>query len=172
MFYLFSTYPTYGNRGCEGCPGSWAQANIDCGSIFVGGMEHCGPGSQVLQGHLGALWNPTHDRASVDHGHSVRRLLLRAEEAKGALARDRPRAATGAARLALSLVAGPGAEARVRPACLRRRDCGPRGHQTVEGARRGCATAGDRHLVRLDAVGVLVSEVYKLEASIGLIGPL
>ena len=36
MFYLFSTYPTYGNRGFEGCPGSWAQANIDWGSIFVG----------------------------------------------------------------------------------------------------------------------------------------
>ena len=39
MFYLFSTYPTCGNRGFEGCPGSWAQANIACGSIFVGGME-------------------------------------------------------------------------------------------------------------------------------------
>ena len=39
MFYLFSTYPTYGDRGFEGCLGSWAQANIDCGSIFVGGME-------------------------------------------------------------------------------------------------------------------------------------
>ena len=39
------------------------------------------------------------------------------------------------------------------------------------------AIAGDRQLATdilyaLDAVGVLVSEVYKLEASIGLIGPL
>ena len=39
------------------------------------------------------------------------------------------------------------------------------------------AVAGDRQLATdilyaLDAVGVLVSEVYKLEASIGLIGPL
>ena len=77
MFYLFSTYPTHGNRGFEGCPGSWAQANIDCGSIFVGGMET-----------------------------NIRR------------------------QLATDI------------------------------------------LYALDAVGVLVSEVYKLEASIGLIGPL
>ena len=39
MFYIFSTYPTYGDRVFEGCLGSWAQANIDCGSILVGGME-------------------------------------------------------------------------------------------------------------------------------------
>ena len=33
--YLFSTCPTYGDRGFEGCPGSWAQANIDWGSIYI-----------------------------------------------------------------------------------------------------------------------------------------
>ena len=119
----------------------------------------------MLQGHLGALWNPTHDRASVDHGHSVRRLLLRAEEAKGALARDRPRAATGAARLALSLVAGPGAVYEGMTVA----------HEVIRQSKEPDAAARQLAtdiLYALDAVGVLVSEVYKLEASIGLIGPM